>query len=96
MRKISMNKRYSIADARHDLAAIVHELEHQPAIEITRRGEPVAVLLSMAEYRRLQTRQGDFWDAYTTFQTEFTPDGDDLAELLHTARDRTPGREVDL
>lgn len=91
-----MHKRYSIAEARHDLAAIVHELEQEPTIELTRRGEPVAVLLSLAEYRRLLTRQGDFWDAYTAFRAEQAPENADLAALLHTARDRSPGREVDL
>ncbi len=48
-----MSKRYTIAEARHNLAAIVHELERRAHIELTRRGEPVAVLLSMREYRRL-------------------------------------------
>lgn len=91
-----MTKRYSIAAARHDLAAIVHELEQQPTIELTRRGEPVAVLLSLAEYRRLQARQGDFWSAYTAFRAELPADSGDLAALLRAARDQSPGREVDL
>ena len=38
--------KYTIAEARHNLAAIVHELEDKEQIELTRRGEPVAVLLS--------------------------------------------------
>lgn len=46
---------YSIADARHNLAAIEHELDHEPAIRLTRRGQPVAVLLSMSEYARMQS-----------------------------------------
>jgi prevent-host-death family protein len=39
-----MPKTYSIAEARHNLAAIVHEAERQSPVALTRRGEPVAVL----------------------------------------------------
>lgn len=91
-----MPKRYSIAQARHDLAAIVHELEQQPAIELTRRGEPVAVLLSLAEYRRLHAGRGDFWSAYSAFREQFATGEDDVAELLRDVRDSAPGREVQL
>lgn len=48
-----MSLRYSIAEARHGLARIVHELEDGGSVELTRRGEPVAVMLSVEEYRRL-------------------------------------------
>jgi prevent-host-death family protein len=91
-----MPKRYSIAQARHDLAAIVHELEQQSTIELTRRGEPVAVLLSLAEYHRLQASRGDFWSAYRTFREQFAPDMDDVEELLRNVRDPESGREVSL
>ena len=57
-----MPKSYSIAEARHNLAALVHELEHKPLIALTRRGEPVAVLLSIAEYQRLLAKETNFWD----------------------------------
>lgn len=91
-----MPKCYSIAQARHNLAAIVHELEQQPVIELTRRGEPVAVLLSLAEYRRLYAGRGDFWSAYSTFREQFAADQGDVAELLRDTRDPAPGREVRL
>jgi antitoxin Phd len=48
-----MPKTYSIAEARHNLAAIVHEAERQSPVALTRRGEPVAVLLSIQEYQPL-------------------------------------------
>ncbi len=91
-----MPKRYSIAQARHDLAAIVHELEQQPTIELTRRGDPVAVLLSLAEYRRLQARAGGFWSAYSAFREQFVPADDDAEDLLRDIRDRSTGRELSL
>jgi prevent-host-death family protein len=93
---MKMRKRYSIAEARHNLAAIVHELEDQPSIELTRRGEPVAVLLAYATYQQLQA-QGDFWQAYTAFRKTFAHDvGTAEREVWHDLRDRSPGRDVTL
>ena len=48
-----MSKSYYIAEARHDLAAVVHQLEQQSHIQLTRRGKPVAMLLSVCEYNPL-------------------------------------------
>ena len=41
-----MSKRFSIAEARDQFTSIVRDVEKTPAVEITRRGKPVAVLLS--------------------------------------------------
>lgn len=92
-----MSRRYSIAEARHDLAAIVHELEGRDFIELTRRGEPVAVMLSLREYRRLVAGRDRFWDAYRAFRENV-----DLArlgiepEVFEGVRDPSPGRETRL
>ena len=64
----NMGKSYSIAEARDNLAAIVHDVEETAAVELTRRGKPVAVLLSVDEYRRLAANKRDLWDAYTEFR----------------------------
>ena len=92
-----MVKSFSIAQARHNLAALVHELERQSPIRLTRRGKPVAVLLSMREYERLLNRTTSFWDAYTAFRAST-----DLAQLaiepsvFDAVRDRSAGREAEL
>lgn len=91
-----MPKKYSIAEARHNLAAIVHELEHQPLVELTRRGEPVAVLLALEEYRRLKRQSGDFWSAYTAFCADQPAVEATNAEPFADVRDRSPGRAIDL
>ncbi len=92
-----MTRRYSIAEARHNLAAIVHELEQQPVIELTRRGQTVAVLLSQEAYRQLIPGQGEFWAAYLRFCQDFRPaeesiDADEFTDL----RDRSSGRDTPL
>ena len=90
-----MAKSISIAEARHNLAAIVHELERRPLIQLTRRGKPVAVLLSIREYQQLVNGPARFWEAYTTFRAST-----DLAQLdiepgiFKGLRDKSEGREA--
>lgn len=89
-----MSKQYSIAEARHDLAAIVHEAETEGPIEFTRRGKSVAVLLSQADYEQLTSYRKDFWEAYLAFRSlpEFADV--DVEPEIFDVRDRTPGRDV--
>jgi prevent-host-death family protein len=92
-----MSGRYSIAEVRHDLAAIVHELEGRDLIELTCRGEPVAVMLSLKEYRRLTVGREKFWEAYLAFRE--TVDLSRLGiepEVFEMVRDPSPGCEVRL
>lgn len=89
-----MSKSVTIAEARHNLAKLVHQLERQPTIQLTRRGKPVALLVSQQEYQRLTAPRASFWDAYTEFRSAV--DLDALAmepEIFSDTRDRTPGRE---
>ena len=90
-----MSTKYSIAEARQNLAAIVHELDNKQQIELTRRGEPVAVLLSIRAYRRLAEPKVKFWDAYMAFREKY-PEPDIEPEVFEGVRDRSPGREVNL
>jgi prevent-host-death family protein len=92
-----MTDKYSIAEARHNLAALVHDLEKKDRIELTRRGEPVAVLLSMRAYRKLSEPKQAFWEAYEAFRAEYPLDELDIQpEIFTGTRDRSPGREVSL
>jgi antitoxin Phd len=92
-----MLKQYSIAEARHNLASIVHGLERTPLVELTRRGKPIAVLLSLREFFKLKTNDTNFWKSYSDFRSRH-----DLAalnikpECWSGVRDQTPGREVNL
>ena len=52
-----MKKKYSIAKARRNLPAIVHEAERMGAVRITRRGQVVARLVSEHEFQRLARRK---------------------------------------
>ena len=90
-----MADKYSIAEARHNLAAIVHELDKKDHIELTRRGQPVAVLLSVRAYRRLATPEADFWEAYEGFRRAFDlPALQIEPDIFEGVRDPSAGREV--
>jgi prevent-host-death family protein len=50
---------FSIAEAKSQFAHLVNQAELGNAVRITRRGRPVAVLMSKAEYERLSApREG--------------------------------------
>ena len=90
-----MLKQYSIAKARDHFTSLVRAVERESAVELTRRGKPVAVMLSIQEYKRLSAPQASFWDAYSAFREqvnlqELGIEPDAFAGL----RDRSPGREV--
>jgi PTS system cellobiose-specific IIB component len=92
-----MAYRYSIADARANLSGIIDQAEAGEAVELTRRGQPVAVVLSCAAYERLLSGRPRFGDAYRAFLERFPVAEvgiDD--ELFATVRDRSPGRKVKL
>jgi len=87
-------KRYSIAEARDRLPGIVHEVEEGGPVELTRRGEPVAVVLSLADYQRQQAQPVDFADALAAFLA--SADRREFAvteEEFPAPRDRSPGRD---
>lgn len=92
-----MKKSYSIAEARDHLAAIVHDAESGTPVRITRRGRPVAVLLSDAQFGRLQKNRPPFWDAVQAFRDSLDArDLDAAGEALRDMRPPGGGRDVAL
>jgi prevent-host-death family protein len=93
----SMARRYSIANARANLPDIVDQAEAGVEVELTRRGQPVAVVVSRQTFDRLRKQRGQFSDAYQRFLEKFSLDeiGLEPGELSAT-RDTTTGRRVTL
>ena len=93
-----MAKQQSIADARRSLPGLVREVESGKAVELTRRGEPVAVLIGRRQYMRLISRYRRFSEAYGEFTRGFALE--ELAiepdEVFAGVRDQARGREIDL
>ena len=65
-----MPKQLSVAQARNQFARLIHETERSGPVEVTRRGQPVAVIVSINDYRRLTATKGDFWTAYQKWRKD--------------------------
>ena len=88
---------YSIAEAKDHFTEIVHQVEQHAPVEITRRGRPVAVLLSIGDYHRLQSQHPVFIEAYDAFRQRH--DLVNLAiepSLFDNTRSPDPGRTIEL
>lgn len=88
---------YSIAEARDALAELVHEAEQGRAVSLTRRGKPVAAIVSVKDLERLRGVHASFWDTLVAFRAKA-----DLKGLwtggdpFEGVRDRSAGRRVRL
>ncbi|MBN1317596.1 MAG: type II toxin-antitoxin system Phd/YefM family antitoxin [Anaerolineales bacterium] len=88
-----MTERYTIAEARHHFAALVHKVEDSHAVEITRRGKAVAVLLSIDNYRKLLAPKRDFWEAYEKLRQTYPFESLEIDPAILNVRSHEPGRE---
>ena len=92
-----MSQRYSIAEARSHLPTIVDQAESGVEVELTRRGEPVAVVISSREFERLRGRRLHFADAYRRFLKKYPLEEIGIdSDFAASARDRATGRKVSL
>ena len=86
---------YSVAEARNRFAEIVHDLKNVSKVEVTRRGRPVAILISIEEFEMLRAGNVSFTSAYEAFRSKV-----DLAkagiepEIFEDLRDPSQGREI--
>ena len=92
-----MAKRYSIAEARANLPAVVDEAASGGGVELTRRGKPVAVMLSIEEAAELRGKRQGFAEAYARFARRYDVREAGLdRKALSGLRDRGAGRKVRL
>ena len=91
-----MENQYSIAEAKNKLPSIIHSVEKGPSVKLTRRGRPVAVLLSIKEYERLRQKKEGFWRDLKAFRKLAEKEGIEISDAdFKGLRDYSPGREVD-
>ncbi len=90
-----MASSYAIAEARANLPSIVDEVEAGAAVQLTRRGKVIAVMISIAEYERLRSQRPSFQDAYGQFLKKHSLSEVGLEpSFAKKVRERTPGRKV--
>jgi prevent-host-death family protein len=91
-------RQYSIAQARDHLTRLIHEAERGEPVELTRRGKPVAAIVSVEDLRRLPPRPKPrgLWDVIEQWRATMTPEELEelnLEEVYRDVRDRSPGRD---
>lgn len=92
-----MQKQFSIAEAKNRLPRIVHYVEKGRHVELTRRGKPVAMLLSIQEYKRLNRKFTGFWGAISKFRRRVEDEGIDISgKDFKGLRDRSYGKNLEL
>jgi antitoxin Phd len=85
----------TIAEAKNELPKIVHRAERGQSIEITRRGRPVAVIVSIQDYLRLQAATGGFWKSVQAFLKQ--PEAEEarhVSDFADDLRDTSTGRRI--
>jgi len=90
-----MTQQYSIAEARDRLPGIVHEVEDGAPVELTRRGKPVAVIVSIDDFRRMSSKRPDFWELYQQWRQSGDPSDLEGDDPFANVRDRSPGRDFE-
>ncbi len=97
MHMMTMSKRYSVAEARAALPAIIDEVAAGCEVELTRRGKPVAVVVSRQEYDRLRSAKPKFGEFYAQFLQRFKLNEVGLDDdFFNSIRDKSSGRKVRL
>lgn len=92
-----MTKKFALEFVDGHLEEVLREVEAGNTAELTRSGEPVAVVLSFRDYRHLAGGHLSFGDAFDRFLANRTEPIEPLQDAdLEGLRDRSPGREAAL
>jgi len=91
-----MEEQYTIVDAKNKLTSLIHSVETGQAVKLTRHGKPVAVLLSIKDYQRLNRKREGYWSALNSWRKNVEKEGVVVTgEEFESIRDDSSGREVD-
>ena len=92
-----MTRDFTIAEARDHLSEVVRLAEDEGAIELTRRGKPVAVVISAREYLRLCSPPEKPFAFLERLRTDYDAEHFGLEPAdLGSLRDKSAGRAVRL
>ena len=87
----------SVAEARKHFARLIQRAQQGKTIEITRRGEPVAVLLSASEYSAMTGESPSFLEATRQVRERLAVEDLAIGDAdFENLRDASPGRDVSL
>jgi prevent-host-death family protein len=97
MYTLRMSKSYSVAQARAHLSDIFDEVDAGEEVQLTRRGQPVAVVISVGKLEALRGHRASFRNAYRSFLNRHPMSEVGLQRRFFVGlRDRRGGRRVQL
>lgn len=92
-----MSKEISISEATRKLPSLIHDVENGTSVRLTRRGRPVATVISLHEYQRLKRKKEGLWDAFMAFRQMPEKENIGVSDSdFENLRDKSPGREIQL
>jgi antitoxin Phd len=92
-----MTHEFTIAEARNHLSEVVRLAEDEGIVELTRRGKPVALVVSTGEFARLCFQPREPFGFLAELRAAHDADKNGLEPAdLDAVRDRDPGRAVRL
>ncbi len=86
-------KTSTIAEAKNNLSQLIHQLESDEAIHLTRHGKPVAVMLSEANYQKLTRKNNGLYQAIQQWRSQLEGDGALTEAELKQLRDASQARK---
>ncbi len=88
------DRQVSISKARETLPSLVRDAQRGMTVTLTRRGEPVAVVISTDRYHTYAKSSIPLRRALDNFRSAFDLEQLDIESIYEGARDRTEGRDV--
>ena len=86
-------KTSTISEAKNNLSQLIHQLESDEAIHLTRHGKPVAVMLSEANYHKLTQQNNSLYQAIQHWRSQLVSDSALTEAELKNVRATNQGRE---
>ena len=92
---VAKMKTSTIADAKNNLSYLIHQLEVEESIQLTRYGKPVAVMMSEAQYKKLISPKKSLNSAIVNWRSQLgeTLDSGFSDDELKSIRTESAGRE---
>ena len=92
-----METQYTIAEAKNKLPSIIHSVEKEAPVTLTRHGRPVVVLLSIRQYERLGGEKEGFGQALKFFRNVLEKEDIQISDAdFEGLRDNSRSRDVAL
>jgi prevent-host-death family protein len=90
-----MSKQCSLAEARDRLTRLVRDVEKGETVKLTRRGKPVAVIVSIREFQGMRDGKVGYWEALCKWRASHNLKSLQIdPDIFQKVRDRSPGRRV--